>query len=125
MRTHSASAAPKPILRRAELSDFVEQAMAMSMAGDNPELGAEQPYRSDRFLLRATPVNDLSGYEIEPTITDWPQALPDLAGAADCIEVPADELRAMFEQANQLTLFTDQDVQYQLAVKPLLAGDSC
>lgn len=110
---------------RAELAAFVAEATGEWLYGDNPELGPEMPYVSDTYLIRATPVNDLTGYEIEPTVTDWPADLAPLADAGECATYPADSLRAMFEQANQLTFFTDDDVQYQLTVKPLLPGDGC
>jgi hypothetical protein len=110
---------------RAELAAFVTEATGDWLYGDNPELGPEMPYTSDTFLIRATAVNDLTGYEIEPTVTDWPADLAPLADAMECTAYPSAALQATFDQANQLTFFTDDDTQYQLTVKPLLPGDSC
>jgi hypothetical protein len=95
------------------------------ISGDNPELGPESSYTSDTYLVRATPVNDLTGYEIEPTITDWPGDVAPLSEAAECASYPSAPLQVMFEQASSNALFTDRDIQYVLAVKPLLPGDGC
>ena len=108
---------------RRALAEFVAAATGDFLV-DNPELGPEQPYTSDTFLVQPTVVNDLSGYEIEPTVTDWPAELEPLVGGA-CTEVPASVVGEMFAAANQLTLFTSGDQQFSLAVKPLLPDDRC
>jgi hypothetical protein len=108
---------------RQALADFVA-AVTGEFLVDNPELGAEQPYTSDMFLVRPTIVTDLTGYEIEPTVTDWPADLAPLVDG-QCVEVPASAVGAMFAEANQLTFFTSAGHQFSLAVKPQLAGDSC
>lgn len=108
---------------RQTLADFVA-AVTGEFLVDNPELGPEQPYTSDTFLVRPMLVNDLTGYEIEPTVTDWPAGLSPLVDGV-CVEVPADAVADMFAAANQITLFTSTDQQFSLAVKPQLPGDSC
>lgn len=108
---------------RQALADFVAAATG-DFAVDNPELGPEQPYTSDTFLVRPTVVTDLTGYEIEPTVTDWPADLPPLVDG-ECTEVPASVVSELFAAANQLTFFTSADQQFSLAVKPLIPGDSC
>lgn len=108
---------------RQALADFVAAATG-DFVVDNPELGQEQPYASDTFLVRPTLVTDLTGYEIEPTVTDWPADLPPLVDG-ECTEVPAAAVREQFAAATQLTLFTSADQQFSLAVKPLLPGDGC
>lgn len=101
---------------RAELQAFVAAAtadLAMDAAAFEPET----------YLVRATPIEDTTGFEVEPTIVDWPvESSLALAGAA---EVPAASVRELFADANQLTFFVQDDVTYQLAVKPQLPGDSC
>ncbi|HWL44808.1 MAG TPA: hypothetical protein VNQ73_17835 [Ilumatobacter sp.] len=104
---------------RAELQAFVEAAtseLAMDDAAFEPEA----------YLLRATPVTDLDGYEIDPTVVDWPaESSLLLADAADCVEVPAGSVHELLADANQLTFFVQDDVTYQMTAKPQLPGASC
>lgn len=104
---------------RAELQAFVE---AATMSLGDTETEAFEP---DAYLVRSFPIDDLSGYEIEPTIVEWTVEGVDLAAASDCIEIPADQVNDLFAEANQLTFFEQDGTTYQLAVKPLLPGDSC
>lgn len=108
---------------RQALADFVAAATGEFVV-DNPELGPEQPYTSDTFLVRPALVTDLTGYEIEPTVTDWPADLPPLVDG-ECTEVPASAVGDLFAAATQLTFFTSADRQFSLAVKPQLPGDTC
>lgn len=110
---------------RRMLADFVDQVTGEWMLPDNPELGPEQPFEAQTYLVRSIPVDDLSVYEIEPTVLDWPAELPPLTEATECLAIPAAEVGDLFAGANQLTFFTSGDVTYQLAVKPQLPGDSC
>lgn len=110
---------------RQALADFVTEVTGTWLYEDNAELGPEQPYTSDAFLVRAFPDPILEGYEVEPTIVEWPADLPPLAGAEDCLQVPAAGAAELLAAANQLTFFTSGGVTYQLAAKPLLPGDGC
>lgn len=110
---------------RTMLSDFVDRVTGDWVTSDNPELGPEQPFDAEQYLVRAIAVDDLSGYEIEPTVLDWPADLPPLAEATECLALPAAELGDLFAEANQLTFFTSDGVTYQMAVKPQLPGDAC
>lgn len=104
---------------RAELEAFV-QAVTAELPMD------EATYEPDTYLIRATPVEDTSVYDVEPTFVDWPvESSLALAGATDCAEVPATQVEDLFAGANQLTLFVQGDVPYQLSVKPQLPGDAC
>lgn len=103
---------------RAELQQFVD---AATMVG---EVDTES-YEAESFLVRSFPVDDLTGYDVEPTVVEWPLAGVDLAAASDCIEMPATEVAATFTEANQLTFFEQDGTTYQLAVKPQLPGVSC
>jgi hypothetical protein len=110
---------------RAALAEFVAQVTGDWLYGDNPELGPEQPYATDTFLIRAAEVGDVAG-DIEPTVVDWPaDASVRLIDAGDCAAIPAAELGSLFADANQLTFFAEDGVTYQLTVKPQLPGDSC
>jgi hypothetical protein len=109
---------------RAELQAFVDAATADTIGGD--PTGGEQSFDPETYLVRATPVDELSIYEVEPTVTDWPADVSlVLADAAECAEVPAADVADLFTDANQLTFFVEGDVTYQLSVKPELPGDSC
>ena len=104
---------------RAELQAFVE---AATMTLDSSETEA---FEADAYLVRSFPIDDLSGYEIEPTVVEWPVDGVGLAAASDCVEIPADEVAEVFLDANQLTFFEQDGTTYQLAVKPMLPGATC
>ncbi len=104
---------------RAELQAFVEAVTA------EPAMD-EEAFAPEHYLVRATPVDDVTDYDVEPTLVDWPadSALV-LADANECVEVPADDVHGLFADANQLTFFVEDDVAYQVTVKPQLPGDNC
>jgi hypothetical protein len=103
---------------RADLLAFVEAATGI---GDIETA----PFEPSTYLVRAIPVDDLTGYEIEPTVVEWPLADVALADAEDCIAIDAAEISETFADANQLTFFEQDGVTYQLGVKPQLPGDTC
>jgi hypothetical protein len=110
---------------RVALAGFVTDVTGDWLNGDNPELGPEQAYTSDSFLVRALEVGDYQG-DIEPTVVDWPaDSSVRLVDAGECAVVPAAEVSELFAAANQLTFFADGGVTYQVAAKPQLPGDSC
>ena len=104
---------------RAELQAFVDAAM-MSLGTTDTET-----FEPETYLVRSFPVDDLSGYDVEPTVVAWSVDGVDLAAASDCVEIPADEVGDLFAEANQLTFFEQDGVTYRLGVKPLLPGDAC
>ena len=108
---------------RRQLAEFVDSVTGEWLY-DGTLAGEDQPYESDAFLIRATPATDLSGDEIEPTLVEWPGAI-DLATASECAEVTWADSAELFQQANQLTFFTQNDVTYSVAVKQQLPGDAC
>ncbi|MAT04343.1 MAG: hypothetical protein CL424_04785 [Acidimicrobiaceae bacterium] len=103
---------------RAELQAFVD---AATMFGETET----EAYEADTYLVRSFPIDDLTGYDVEPTVLEWPVDGVDLAAASDCLEMPAADVGSVFADANQLTFFEQDAVTYQLAVKPQLPGDSC
>jgi len=115
---------------RARLLDFVVAAteLASAPAGD---LGPQEPYRSDTYLIRASqagsaePIGN-APLDIVPTRVDWPADAPvRLAAAGECAEVPTTSFSELFQNANQLTRFVDGGVPYSLAVTPRVPGRSC
>jgi hypothetical protein len=112
---------------RANLFDFVNAATNLAGTVGADQLGAEGPYESDTYLMRATEV-DLSTMdtEIPPTVVRWPaDASVRLADAADCAELPRVEGDALFPDANQLTFFRQAGVTYSVAATLRLPGRSC
>jgi hypothetical protein len=109
---------------RANLQTFVEEATAKAS-----EIGAASSasYESDAFLIQARPATaEELGSDVEPTITPWPaDASVRLADAAECAEVPWDEVAELFADATQITLFDDGGTTYQLFAVPRLPGRSC
>jgi hypothetical protein len=116
---------------RARLFDFVVAAMELASDPAADEIGPEEPYRTDSYLIRAlaAETTDPTGdapIDIEPALVDWPSDAPvRLAAAAECAEVPTNHFAQLFEDANQLTRFVDDGVAYSLAVTPRVPGRSC
>lgn len=102
---------------RADLQRFVEAATIGEVETD--------AYAADTFLVRSFPVDDLTGYDVEPTVVEWPSADIELAAASDCLEIPSDDVADTFAEANQLTFFEQDGTTYQLAVKPQIPGVTC
>jgi hypothetical protein len=110
---------------RKALAEFVAAATGDWIYGPNPEVGPQEQYQSDTFLIRASEVGDYTG-DIEPTVVDWPTAASvRLADASECAAVPAAEVGELFAGANQLTFFAESGITYQITVKPQLPGDAC
>jgi hypothetical protein len=110
---------------RQALAAFVSDATGPWLYEENPELGPEQPFEADAYLIRSFPDPILEGYEVEPTIVEWPADAPALAGATECLAVPAAQVGEVLDAANQLTFFTSGGTTYQIAAKPQLPGDGC
>ena len=110
---------------RRALADFVAAATGDWMYGPNPEVGPQEQFQGEHFLIRASEVGDYTG-EIEPTVVEWPaDASVRLADAAECATIPTSEVGELFAGANQLTFFAEDGITYQLTVKPQLPGDAC
>jgi hypothetical protein len=113
---------------RTALFEFVTAVSDLPTAVGAENLGPEEPYVPDAYLIRATPLDAPPAAEdgIEPKVVDWPaDASVALADAAECAEVPAGEVGELFESADQITYFAEGDTTYQLAVTPKLPGRSC
>ncbi|HET6919048.1 MAG TPA: hypothetical protein VFI46_06230 [Jiangellaceae bacterium] len=116
---------------RARLFDFVGVATGLTNEPASGDVGPEQPYRSDTYMIRAreagsTEPTDDAPIDIVPTLVDWPADAPvRLAAAGECAEVPTNRFSELFQNANQLTRFVDDGVSYSLAVTPRVPGRSC
>ena len=121
---------------RARLFDFVAVATGLTNEPASGDVGPEQPYRSDTYMIRAreagsteptddAPIDD-APIDIVPTLVDWPADAPvRLAAAGECAEVPTNPFSEVFQNANQLTRFVDDGVHYSLAVTSRVPGRSC
>jgi hypothetical protein len=111
---------------RAALQGYVELVSDYVTAQPGDVLGPESAFEPEEYLLRSFVADDLSGFEIEPTIETWPaDSSVRLVDAGDCAAVPAAAFGELFTTATQLTFFEDDGVVYRLAVKPGLPGDAC
>jgi hypothetical protein len=113
---------------RQALSEFVAAATNLEATVGADELGDEEPFAPEHVLFQAYPQDEeqLAGLEVLPTVVEWPaDASAALADAAECASLPADEAAALFDEANQETLFRQDDVVYRLAVIDQLPGRSC
>ncbi len=112
---------------RARLAEFVDAMRDLPATVGDSELGPEQPFAAEQYLIQATPVERGSiATDVEPAYVPWPADAPvELANAATCASVPAAFAEPLFVDATTLTFFTEGDVTYQLAVVPQVPGRSC
>jgi hypothetical protein len=113
-----ATGAPLDDPARRELAAFVD-------AAGSAVVSDTVTFEPDAFLVRATPVDDLGAYDVEPTVVPWPAGVDVELGAAECVVVSADAVGDVFADANQLTFFEQDGVPHQLAVTPQLPGTGC
>ena len=112
---------------RDRLMQFVTAMTDLAGTVGEDQLGPEEPFASDDYLIRATPV-DLAtlDFEVEPTVVEWPVDAPvRLADAADCAEIPVAVGDPLFVDATALTFFTDAGTTYQVSVVPQLPAREC
>jgi hypothetical protein len=114
---------------RQALLDFLAQIGDLAALVGPEQLGPLEIYEPDSYLIESLVVDDpldFSNSEIEPTIVAWPAgATIPLAEAAACSMVSATEVGSVLEAANQLTLFSDDGVIYQVFAKQQLPGTTC
>jgi len=114
---------------RQALRDFLAQLSDLAALAGPENLGETTLFEPDAYAIQAIVVDDISLYgtdDIDLTIEAWPADVSvRLADAATCVTVPAGEIGDVLAGANQLTLFTDADVTYQLVARPVLPGSTC
>ena len=104
---------------RLALQTFVEDAQAIIGGLTGGEL-----FTPTEYDVLAVP-DDVANYTEEPlpVVQPWPAETGiRLADATSCLAVPAPDVQAIFEAANQLSFFEDDGVTYRLAVRPVLPG---
>lgn len=108
------------------IEDEARQQLADFVAAASSEIRADtRAFDAEHYLVRATPIDDLSGFDVEPTVVPWPADVDVDLSTADCVEIAADAIGDTFAEANQLTFFEQDGVTYQLAAKPKLPGAAC
>lgn len=111
---------------RQAFARFAEQLADLSGLVGAENLGPEEPYVPDAYQLIAFPAGDLSGYEIEPTIVEWPASTGIvLSELTDCVEVPRADVGALFDTSTQLTFFSEGNETYSVVPRPAYPGRSC
>jgi hypothetical protein len=119
---------------RQALAEFVDAVSDLPATVGDAELGPEEPFTSEQFLIQAMPVDRaaIGGDGVEPTFVPWPTDAPTrLADAASCAAVPAAEFGALFADATTLTFFTevdptdDAEITYSVTPVQQLPGRSC
>jgi hypothetical protein len=104
---------------RLALETFVETAQAIAGSSTGGEL-----FTPTEYDMLAVP-DDVANYTEEPlpVVQPWPAETGiRLADATSCLAVPASDVQAVFDAANQLSFFEDDGVTYRLAVRPVLPG---
>jgi hypothetical protein len=118
---------------RANLAEFVAAMSDLPSTVGDSELGPEEPFETDQYLIRATPADpEAAATEgIEPTVVPWPADAPvRLADAAECAPVPVATFEPLFADATTLTFFTEPgpdgaEVAYQVTPVPQFPGRTC
>lgn len=84
-----------------------------------------KPFAAERFAIRATNAADAPPADgVTPNEVEWPTAAGvSLASASECAVVEAGRIGSLFNEATQITRFTEGGIKYVLVVRPLLPGD--
>lgn len=114
---------------REQLADFLATVTDLTTVVDPAELGEEEPFVPDEYLVMAEPVEDVEAFAvegIEPRVVDWPARATSLAEIGSCAAIDAgDDVTAVFVDADELTFFAEGDVVHQVTPKPVYPGISC
>lgn len=111
---------------RQAFAAFAEQLTDLAGLVGAENLGVETPYVPDTYQLIAYPTDDLSGFDIEPTLVDWPPTTGiELAALTECVEVARDAVGGLFDGATQLTFFVEDGVTYSVVPRPAYPGRTC
>jgi len=111
---------------RAQLASVIEALFDPAAIVGEENLGEETMWVPEAYQLLAQPAADLSGFEIPPTVVDWPAATGVvLADTPECTEVERDAVGDLLEPATQLTFFSEGDETYQVVARPAYPGREC
>jgi hypothetical protein len=115
--------------QRSALDRFVTQLKDLTTLTGAEHLTTEEVYTPERFGVTArvatpeelAPTPD----QITPEVVPWPDAAPPLSSMSACTEVPAAVVGDTFDQANQLTRFSQAGATYTVFVRVVLPGETC
>ena len=124
---------PAETKARNVLNGFVIQVNDLIQLVGAEHLGEDAPLepKAYRFQARPLTVEELDGYtDPVPTVVSWPDSIGvTLAGAANCVAVPATTVGTLFTEATERTFFSEGDGEaatvYQVTAAALLPGDAC
>ena len=115
--------------QRNALDRFVTQLKDLTALVGAEHLTADEVYTPERFgvIARPSTPEELAPTpdQITPEVVAWPDAAPPLASMTACTEVPAAAVGDTFDQANQLTRFSQAGATYTVFVRVLLPGETC
>jgi hypothetical protein len=115
--------------QRNSLDRFVTQLKDLTSLVGAEHLTAEEVYTPERFgvIARVATPEELAPTpdQITPEVVPWPESAPPLASMSTCTEVPAAAVGDTFDQANQLTRFSQAGSTYTVFVRVLLPGEAC
>ena len=118
--------APEDTPERQAFAAFAEQLTDVVELVGAENLGPEEPFTPEAYQLIAFPAGDLSGYDIEPTLVDWPTSTGVvLSDLTDCVEVARDDIGDLFDAATQLTFFVEDGRTYSVIARPAYPGRTC
>ncbi len=113
---------------RDRLAKFVEYLATLDKVVGAANLGEAKPFDATQFRMQARVITEeeMASFEPAPTIVEWPAGTGvTLATANECALADASKVGTLFAGANQLTMFSEGGVTYQLAVVGMLPGESC
>ncbi len=109
---------------RNNLSKFVELLSDLPKAVGVDNVGPGEPMVAASYRFQSIIVSPADWTQPSPTIVTWPgDTGVVLADAAECASVTVAKVGDLFEKANQLTFFQENDVVYQLSVIATLPGE--
>ena len=110
----------------AALAGFIEQLQDLPSLVGAAELGPEEMYEPTGYQISTMPAGDLAGYEIEPTVVEWPADTGvELATLGECVEIDRDVIGDLFADATELTFFSEGESVYTVLARPALPGRDC
>lgn len=103
----------------ADLDDFLRS--------DDDRLGPITAYQPKEYDFFAQEIDEQSLTSYEPQdFVEWPDQVPfDLANAATCARVDAQDVGDAFDNYDPPVLIADGDTHYLVAVRPVLPGVEC
>ena len=112
---------------RAALYEYTQLLGNLEAAVGADQLGAEEIFVPTEYRLLAMPAveADLAGMDPAPAIVDWPESTGlDLATAAECARISAEDAGTVFADARSNTYFRQGDALYAISVAGVLPGDA-